>query len=109
MMMFKLMNSSLGRSGFEDKHAEWAHGGGAGAGSPGRRDREGPSGPRASARGCLSHQGEEERPAEGTFQIQEVAHISQHLMGPPHPGSALPQVDPHQDRTRVSGVVMLLA
>lgn len=46
---------------------------------------------------------------QGTFQIQEVAHTSQHLMGPPHPGSALPQANPHQDRTQVSGVVTLLA
>lgn len=59
MMMCKLMNSSLGRSRFADKHADWASRGG----GRGKLSREGPASPRAAARGCLSPQSEGERPA----------------------------------------------
>lgn len=47
MMMCKLMNPSLGRSGFEDKHAERASWGG----GRGRLSGEGPPRPQGKSKG----------------------------------------------------------
>lgn len=88
-MMCKLMNSSLGRSGFEDKHVDRASWG---AGR-GRLSMEGSAGPRAAVRGCLSLQSEEKRSAWEPPRSRRWPTFHSVLWGPPHPSSAPPTAE----------------
>lgn len=95
--MCKLMNSSLGRSRFADKHKDRASWGG----SRGRLSREGPASPRAAARGCLSLQSEGERPSLGRSQPHSV------LRGPPPPEFCPPATEVSAGRAYTAIALLL--